>query len=783
MQVRKLCGVVIAALCLFFTSVARAQSPGTFAYSGSLTTARLSHTATLLNNGMVLIAGGAASVGLASGAELYNPTTGGFTSTGNLNTPRYLHTATLLNNGMVLITGGETYTNILSSAELYNPATGVFTLTGSLNTARIAHTATLLNNGMVLITGGENGNGSLSSAELYNPATGTFAVTGSLNTSRYSHTATLLNNGLVLVAAGGHNEFGVTSTAELYNPTTGTFAVTGSLNAARLAHTATLLNDGMVLVAGGNGAPPTAELYNPATGVFANTGSMSVARFSDTATLLSNGTVLVTGGIGPFGSGYGPSQTFLASAEVYSPTAGSFNLTGSLNTARESHTSTLLQNGKVLAAGGEGCPTSACSNYALLTSSELYEPTSLTPAGLLSIALSPVSPWVPVGSTEDFVATGTFSGNTTQILSSATWTSSNTAVATITNDSSNSGHADAVASGTTIIEACTGSVCGSTTMTVAPHTNLLLGGNLASGSFETHDDSGNLVNQGTLSPTRSAHSTTLLTNGTVFVAGGQDEDGTWQILNINGLALSSGTLENGFFSHFAVRLANGNVFLGGGKASPGAWEIHNSTGALVSTGSLLGSRTPGAGAVALPNTNIFIAGSGAGTHTDESTWEIHDVNGNLLSNGTLFSPFTSTKMFVLSNGDLVLVGGTLSSSVYEIYTQTGTLVRTGTTINGFDSNAGAVLVNNDVFIFESGYWEFIGFDGNANETFDTTGSLLDSRIGAKAVVTSAGNIFITGGSAASGAWEMYTPSGTTVILHSSGTLFDARDNGHSDTHF
>ncbi len=142
--------------------------------------------------------------------------TAGFASTGSLNTGRAFHTATMLNNGMVLIVGGnDSNGNPLASAELYNPATGTFTDTGNLNAARVSHTATLLNNGMVLIAGGEGSSGFLNTAELYNPATGTFTIAGgNLNTPRLGHTATMLNNGMVLFA-GGENSSAIFASAEL----------------------------------------------------------------------------------------------------------------------------------------------------------------------------------------------------------------------------------------------------------------------------------------------------------------------------------------------------------------------------------------------------------------------------------------------------------------------------------------------------------------------------------------------------------------------------------------
>lgn len=240
-------------------------TPG-FLLTGSLATARLDYTATLLNNGKVLIAGGANSNGSVTQAELYDPSAATFTATGNLNIGRIFHTATLLNNGKVLIAGGFGASGYLTSAELYDPTTGTFTVTGSLNTSRYFSTATALNNGTVLFAGGFIGNNNyLASAELYDPVTGTFSPTGSLNTARWVHTATLLDNGKVLIAGGANAVTNLVS-AELYDPTTGTFTPTGSLNVGRYYHTATLLNSGDVLIAAGvgaNGLVSSAEFVQP----------------------------------------------------------------------------------------------------------------------------------------------------------------------------------------------------------------------------------------------------------------------------------------------------------------------------------------------------------------------------------------------------------------------------------------------------------------------------------------------------------------------------------------
>jgi hypothetical protein len=120
--------------------------------------------------------------------------------TGDLNVPHGGQTATLLQNGKVLVAGGDA-TGV--GAELYDPATGMWTPTGSMVAARGPwKAATLLQNGKVLVAGGQNGPLALASAELYDPATGVWTATGSMHVVRNTHTATLLLNGQVLVAGG-----------------------------------------------------------------------------------------------------------------------------------------------------------------------------------------------------------------------------------------------------------------------------------------------------------------------------------------------------------------------------------------------------------------------------------------------------------------------------------------------------------------------------------------------------------------------------------------------------
>lgn len=264
---------------------AELYDPGTgmFSYTtGPMSSPRSCHTATLLPSGKVLITGGyyysdgVGNVPLST-AELYDPETGLFSSTGAMNYARAYHTATLLSDGKVLVAGGAT-SDVAAAlyVDLFDPDTNTFSSANSLNAARKSHTATLLLNGNVLVTGGINPDNTYkNSSELYSSGAFNFIDTP-MSSRRAKHTATLLADGKVLVAGGVNGE--AVASADLYDPSNGTYgaiAATTSMNYARQGHTATRLTSGMVLVTGGERTYKegetyysitmrSTELYNPA---------------------------------------------------------------------------------------------------------------------------------------------------------------------------------------------------------------------------------------------------------------------------------------------------------------------------------------------------------------------------------------------------------------------------------------------------------------------------------------------------------------------------------------
>ena len=353
--------------------------------TGNLNAARAGHTATLLPNGMVLVAGGTAD--LADSVELYDPATGTWHRAAPLGRSRSWHTATLLSDGKVLVVGGDVseYNRYGrpdaygGTAEIFDPAAGTWNPTGSLIVPRWAWTATatLLQNGMVLVTGGFGNAGyNVRETELYDPRTGQWTATGDLRFGRYGHTATALGNGKVLLVSGVTDEmYGSTNAAELYDPATGSWTPTGSVLLPRSDHSATPLMDGRVLISGGWANTPRVlgsfEIYDPDTGGWAPAGDLQIKRFGHTATLLSNGAVLTAGGVTATEGVTMTWRTFtyttLDSVELRPDGVQPSVSTGSLNVARSYHTATRLDDGSVLVAGGR-----TADMKTLLNSAEVY---------------------------------------------------------------------------------------------------------------------------------------------------------------------------------------------------------------------------------------------------------------------------------------------------------------------------------------------------------------------------------------------------------------------------
>src|SRR5262249_12022193 len=196
-------------------------------------------------------------------------------STGSMQHPRASHTASLLPDGTVLIAGGfagsGTESRPYISTELFDPASGTFHGGPDMTVARFGHAAVVLQDKKVLLVGGWSGSsGVTNTAEIYDPATHRFARAGNMAIARGESTATLLPTGRVLVTGGVDRNDIATASAEIFDPHTNSFSSVASMTVPRSQHIATLLADGTVLVTGGASCDcpskivyRSVELYDP----------------------------------------------------------------------------------------------------------------------------------------------------------------------------------------------------------------------------------------------------------------------------------------------------------------------------------------------------------------------------------------------------------------------------------------------------------------------------------------------------------------------------------------
>jgi Kelch motif/Galactose oxidase, central domain len=352
---------------------------GLWSRAASLATGREEHTATLLPNGKVLVAGGTNGRGkVLASAELYDPVRDRWTSAGSMAATRIDATATLLANGKVLVAGGVVFpypAPSLASAELYDPSTNAWLMAAPMIESRTRHTATLLPDGRVLVVGGQRFDfhdgglfpGRPSSAEIYDPSANRWSSTTPMGASRLAQTTTLLPDGRVLVTGGLDDQGATLKSTEIYDAQQDRWISAAPMAEARSGHVATLMANGDVLVAGGLGEEPSgltisltsAEICDPRTNLWVSVASMAEFRVGVTATLVQSGMVLVVGASGQ------------SRAELYDLAQDRWLRTGP-SMVRYQQTVTRLRDGRALIVGGYGIES--------LSSVLIYDPLGVVPA-------------------------------------------------------------------------------------------------------------------------------------------------------------------------------------------------------------------------------------------------------------------------------------------------------------------------------------------------------------------------------------------------------------------
>ena len=344
-------------------STTASSARGTWSTAGTMKTARDYHTATLLRNGKVLVAGGYSgplgTIVLAS-TELYDPATNHWSEAAPMLVPHASHTAALLPDGKVLVASGRSTGGDTAAAEIYDPANNVWSKAGNLAAARTSATAIVLTTGKVLVIGG---NGTANpGAELYDPRTNSWSQLPNTTTHQVN-VASALSNGKVLVLGGDY--------WATYDPKSNAWSSIGPPPVPMA--TAVQLGNGKVLFVrpvGLGSDTKLTELYDPVNNTWSAAARMEINGIWGTATALPFGRALVAGApVNGVVIGCAPGAS-CPNAEIYDATRDSWTVTGGMATSRGEHTATPLPNGKVLITGGFVPP-----DPDMTATAEIYDPT------------------------------------------------------------------------------------------------------------------------------------------------------------------------------------------------------------------------------------------------------------------------------------------------------------------------------------------------------------------------------------------------------------------------
>jgi Fibronectin type III domain/Kelch motif len=406
-------GAALSAVMLSLLAAAQpasAATPNAWTAVGSLATARSEAVAGVLPSGKVIVAGGdGGTTGspLAS-SEIFDPATGTWSPGPSMSAARFGAVGVTLPNGNLLVAGGSSNgtDDGVATAEVYSPATNTFTpVANTMSAGRFFPGAALLSNGDVLIVGGDDAAGTtVASADIYDPATNMF-LTGavaprSMTTPRVLPMAARLSGGNVLVAGGDTIGNAPVASAEVYNPTANTWTPAATaMSSPRAGGGVVALAGGGALVAGGQSqttpsAASTAstDIYNAFTNSFIPGPPMLASRALFGMVTLPGGNVLVAGGAQ---QAAGSPASFTADSEVYNPTTNAWSSTGPLLSALGEFTTTVLQSGQVLEAGGANGTTATSQT----TQASVYTPVSApaAPTGVTATSgnRSALVTWVP----------------------------------------------------------------------------------------------------------------------------------------------------------------------------------------------------------------------------------------------------------------------------------------------------------------------------------------------------------------------------------------------------